>query len=641
MSFPRAFLLTALVAVLLTLVMAWPVVRHPASMIYGTEVLGRDLSPYHVIEQFGTADAAPVPAQPLTDAVGAWLAGVLSPVAAYNLLVLASFPLAAMSAFALAWYLMRSWIGAMVAALAYAFAPVHLAHAAYHPHITQVQWLPLSVLALVALIDRQTVARTLGLAAALTLVMLTSFDAGLIALTIAPAVLACFWAIRSDADRNIRPFLAASGLLLLIGGAGALATRAWLPDLVGGPEARLGEIAFFRARWWAYLTPAIDHPWLGGVARRVFSAGDINLQLTEMQLYLGYGLLLLALIALALAILEWKQEPRWRFVPAAIVTGVAAMLISLGPTSGACAPASTAPACLIFNVAPMFRAYARFGIVAQLMLALAAGAGASLLLATPVRRRLGTVLLAIAVFEYWPLPARAHDVLPTTAHRWLADSPDEGRVLDCYPGSANQRAIPALMQRDVVFLGPSFISCSDPQLGLKIAGAGVSRVLVRRSDAAEKLPVPLPPGITPMRAFADADLYAVAQTLPPIVTTNTAGFFGHEHDGDDWWQWMSPAGRWTIRNTTTETRTASLAINLVSIGVARQVTVTLDDGAPTVVRVGLAGQDVTLGPWTLAPGEHTLRFAADGEPVRPSDANGSSDRRALTVAFRQERWQTP
>jgi hypothetical protein len=35
---------------------------------------------------------------------------------------------------------------------------------------------------------------------------------------------------------------------------------------------------------------------------------------------------------------------------------------------------------------------------------------------------------------------------------------------------------------------------------------------------------------------------------------------------------------------------------------------------------------------------HIVDLAASGTPLRPSDAGESSDRRALTVSFRDERW---
>ncbi len=79
--------------------------------------------------------------------------------AAYNWLVLLSFPLSAAAAYLLARHLALSPAGALLAALLFAFSPFHLAHAAYHPHIAQTQWLPLYLLALWRCLDEATLAR--------------------------------------------------------------------------------------------------------------------------------------------------------------------------------------------------------------------------------------------------------------------------------------------------------------------------------------------------------------------------------------------------------------------------------------------------------------------------------------------------
>ena len=69
------------------------------------------------------------------------------------------------------------------------------------------------------------------------------------------------------------------------------------------------------------------------------------------------------------------------------------------------------------------------------------------------------------------------------------------------------------------------------------------------------------------------------------------------------------------------------------------LTVALDGGPPASLSLGMTRQQYTLGPWTLAPGDHTLAFFADGEPTRPSDLiDESKDRRPLAVAFRNESW---
>jgi hypothetical protein len=130
---------------LLAVTLAAPVVRAPNERIFGTEIVGRHHDPYTVMQQLA---GAPVPApylQPATDWLGRALAGLMSPVAAFNILVLWTFPLTAAFTYLLAHAITRSVPAAAVAGLLSAFAPFHVAHAAYHPHVAQVQWIPLYV----------------------------------------------------------------------------------------------------------------------------------------------------------------------------------------------------------------------------------------------------------------------------------------------------------------------------------------------------------------------------------------------------------------------------------------------------------------------------------------------------------------
>lgn len=635
-------LLTGGLATALTLLIAWPVILHPAHLIYGREIIGRQPDTYAVMQQFGTTGTTGVDIQPLTNIPGWLLARALDPVVAFNIIVLLSFPLTAMTTYALARYLTGSHGAGLIAGLAFAFSPAHLAHAAYHPYVAQTQWMPLYFLALIALVDRLSMMRIVGLTVACAGLVLSNYDAGLLGVVVSPVVLVAFWAIRPDADRNLRPLVwPALVQVLLPVAAGAIVWKV-RPDLFSGassPVFPIDDVAFFRARWWAYLTPAVDHPGLGGFASHVFASRNINLQLTEEQLFLGYALLILAAIALLVAVLRWRSDSRWRFVPALLAVGAVAVVVSLGPTSGSCDPASMAAACLIFKGVPLFHTFARFGIVAQLMVALAAGAGA-VVLANQSRmgRLVATVLLVVAIFEYWPLPARAHDVLPTEAHRWIAATPAAGRTLDCYPGSQTGMTIPWLMRRDLSFLDGLVKTCGDPQLGVKLAGLGYSQVLVRRGEAASKLPAPLPPGLTLAKAFPDADVFAVSATPPRLLNMSSEGFFGYEHQGDDWWQWMGPHGRWVVRNTTPTPLRVSLAVDLVSVGLPRHLMLIVDDAPPVTISVGMSRQHYVAGPWTMAPGSHSLTFSADGEPIRPADVESSKDNRALTVAFRNDRW---
>src|SRR5204863_4454180 len=131
--------------------------------------------------------------QPITDLTGAAIARFTGAVSAYNWLVLLSFPLSAATAYLLARHLALRPAAALFAALLFAFSPFHLAHAAYHPHIAQTQWLPLYLLALWRCMDDATWIAMGFLAVATAAVTLSNFYGGLIAAVITPVAIGGYW----------------------------------------------------------------------------------------------------------------------------------------------------------------------------------------------------------------------------------------------------------------------------------------------------------------------------------------------------------------------------------------------------------------------------------------------------------------
>jgi hypothetical protein len=635
----KGILIAGAIATLLTVAVAWPVIVSPTEMIYGHEILGRHPDAYALIQQFGGGPSANYYAQPLIDLPGRLLARLVTPVFAFNALVLLSFPLTAMATYAFARYLYDSHVGALIAALGFAFAPVRLAHAAYHADLTQTQWLPLFFLALVAVVDRVSVGRIAALIAATFALLLSNYYWSLIGLVLSPVLIMAFWVIRPDANRNLRPLLwpaAVVAAITVVGGFVLAARHAGPFNVPDGVPMSIDDVSFFRARWWAYGVPSVDHPVLGGLAERRFALGGIDLELVEQQLYIGYAFLALGAAGLAIAL--WRRERRWLFLAPLLATAAFAWIVSIGPTTGSC-DGSMAAGCLGYQLVPMLRAWGRFGIAVDLFALIAAGAGAALLLKlSSTGRYVAVVLIAIAVFEYWPLPARAHDVLPSSGHRWIAAQPGATRTLDCFPNMPSEQSIPSLMPQPVTLLTPSLSTCADPELGGRLAALDYTHVIVRDRKTASRLPTPLPPGLTVAKQLKDATVYAVAHTQPAVVVVASDGFFGYEHAGDDYWRWMSPKGSWTIRNTSAAKKRVELDLDLVPMGVPRKMSVAIDGTPVSHLDLPMTRSDYHLGPFDLAPGDHSLTFAADGPPTRPSDVEESKDRRPLTVAFRNDRW---
>ena len=185
------------------------------------EIVGRHHDPFTVMAQFERPITIGVYSQPVTDISGALLARLSGGVAAYNWLVLLSFPLSAAAAYLLARHLALSPAGAAVAAMTYAFSPFHLAHAAYHPHIAQTQWVPLYLLALWRCLDDASPVAVGFLGAATLAVTLSNFYGGLIAAVITPVAVAAYWLVTYRADpRSIRRLCLTVGSLLLIAASG-------------------------------------------------------------------------------------------------------------------------------------------------------------------------------------------------------------------------------------------------------------------------------------------------------------------------------------------------------------------------------------------------------------------------------------
>ena len=113
---------------------------------------------------------------------------------------------------------------------------------------------------------------------------------------------------------------------------------------------------------------------------------------------------------------------------------MAALVCSLSPERTIGAFTFVRPSALLYDVVPMFRSYARFGVVVQLMAALLAGIGVDYL------RRAGTRRAQIACLALVALAAGEYAVAPSAL--WRDVLPDDGAPLG--HAAARSRAGPRL-----------------------------------------------------------------------------------------------------------------------------------------------------------------------------------------------------
>jgi hypothetical protein len=634
-------------ATMVTVVIAAPVLRAPSERVFGMAIVGRHHDPFTVMEQFGRPIRIGLFSQPVTDITGALLARISGAVAAYNWLVLLSFPLSAAAAYMLARYLALSPMGAAVAAMAYAFSPFHLAHAAYHAQVSQTQWVPLYFLALWRCLDEASPAAVAFLAAAALAVTLSNFYGGLIAAVITPVAVAAYWLVTRRANpRSMRCLAITVGTLVLIAASGMayalFAARAVVVDPAAFAFPR-ADLFLYSAKWWSYLVPPVEHPLLGATARRIWNAVGVDEALLEQQVSVGWGIVALGLIAVFPRPARDRQPASVARVPVLVIVALAALVCSLSPERTIGGLTFVRPSALLYNVLPMFRAYARFGVVVQLMAALLAGIGVDSLRQAGTRRTqiACLALLALAACEYIVAPSALwRDVLPTTAHRWVMRQPGRVRALDCTPFDQESESVPWLSGYRVTLQGSWTSDCTEPNLSQKLVANGYTHLLVRRdsTDAEWFAQHPALDGLRAVANFDDGEVFAVTAQTPAIYTATMTAFFPREHDAEWSWRWMGTDAAWTIANTTTRPIVAGLGVEMSALHHARQMEVQLDGHRVQTLVVEPLRRIYQIDPLIVAPGNHELVFHPAEAPTVAGDVVHNRDPRELSFALGTWTW---
>jgi hypothetical protein len=367
------------------------------------------------------------------------------------------------------------------------------------------------------------------LAVSIVGVTLSNFYGGLIAAVITPAAVAAYWFFTARGTPRSGRRLAITAGSLTVFAAGGLGYASYAAHAVvvapAGFAAARNDLFRYSAKWWSYLVPPVEHPLLGGFAGRVWNAAGVTDGLLEQQVSLGSGIVALGVVALVAWLIRDRQPASLPTVPVLATVAVVALVCSLSPERTIGRFTFVRPSAFLYSVAPMFRAYARFGVVVQLMAALLAGIGAERLWrAGPPRARIACVaLLAIAAAEYavWP-PALWRDVLPTQAHRWVVGQPGGLHVLDCAPLTPQSRSVAWLTGNRIALRGAWLDDCSEPNVIDKLSAAGYTHLLVRRDSAEGRrfASRPTPAGLQVAAQFGDGEVFAVTARAPLVYTVS-------------------------------------------------------------------------------------------------------------------------
>jgi len=169
-----------------------------------------------------------------------------------------------------------------------------------------------------------------------------------------------------------RRLLVTVGSLLLIAGGGIAYALTVAPEVVANPAAvafRRADLFRYSAKWWAFLVPPVQNPFLGASARSIWLDSGVGGGLLEQQVSLGWGIIALALVAAYRWLARDRQPAALGNVPIIATLAAAAFVCSLSPERSIGPLTIVRPSGILYSVVPMFRAYARFGVIVQLMAA--------------------------------------------------------------------------------------------------------------------------------------------------------------------------------------------------------------------------------------------------------------------------------
>ena len=378
-----------------------------------------------------------IPFSVLPMAIFTPLALAFGPIVAYNLELLSSFPLTAWTTYLLGRRMQLPALAAAFAGLAFAAVPFHIQKAMGHAGQTHMELFPAALLFLVRW--RQGGSRwnlaAAGAVAGLQLWIDFYFTAILVLLV---AIFFLVSGVMSDSRwptwaSQLRGQIAAGAIVLLVAGAFlplavVFAHRPSSADYVGTAQQAAtpvirteGEVALYSARLQFYVTPPHDNPLVPGAVSNWETAHLHGNNFVEASLFIGYTVMVLALLAVLVRRLQFP-------IVLALAIGTAGFVVSLPPDWAIPVIRVHAPSHYLYLVVPLIRVYSRFGVLVLLAAALLAGFGYAVI-QERVRSRLRPVALVLPFvlvaleFNNVP-PAHVTQILPAPPeYSWLRGQP--------------------------------------------------------------------------------------------------------------------------------------------------------------------------------------------------------------------------
>lgn len=448
-----------------------------------------------IVYPYGGVNAVHVVKYILWDSLAIPLTFLADEIFTFNFFLLVSFFLSAVIVYYLVYYFTKSKLASIVAGIIYTLCPYHFAHSG-HFNLANIQWMPLYALALFRLDEERSYKSALFCALAFSMVFLSDYYYGYF-VTIFTGLF-ILWRVwyglrnkRLSGEKKERLLITdhrsplKTVKVVLVAAVVALAiilpcTRNIFKIALnsspgesitkGGIARPFEDLFMYSAQVFHYLVPSGDNPFIGSFTRNFIKVYHP----TEQTLYLGWVGIVLSLIAIR----EWrrenkKQARKWeseqvsgqrrlsgdqvirlsgekkdrspitdhrsqRAVSFFVFAGIMALIFSRAPWTDIGLLRIFFPSCFLYKIAPMFRCYARFGILVMLSVSILAGIGLAGILqkikAPKKRGVLVTIILLLVFIEFAPIfpTPRVNAINPPPVYEWLSEQPGDFAIAE-YP----------------------------------------------------------------------------------------------------------------------------------------------------------------------------------------------------------------
>ena len=384
-----------------------------------------------------------------------FLSVLVNEVFAYNFLILGSFILSFLGMYLLVFYLTGSHLGSFISGILYSLCPYHFNKAWEHYSLTFIDFLPFSILYLLKVKDNPRVKNIIICSIFLALVIISDLSyAYIISIGVAFYFLYTIFYI-SRKRRSFKDVFLITRNLIIVGVLTlVIVSPAILPVIkqmffTPKTDAVMQEV-FIRpikylfsqsARPLNYIIPASSHPLFGKFTKSMFGSIFYGRNSIEHTLYLGWAAIILSFLAFR----KRRKKPNTLEAKENFAIGLfvflsfVAFFFSMPPYINLGLFKIYFPSFFMYKVLPMFRAYARFGILLMLCVSVLAGFGIKFVLERYKKFSKKiifiSIILVVILFEFNNIPPfRVTDLDAKTpeVYRWLADKKGDFPIIE-YP----------------------------------------------------------------------------------------------------------------------------------------------------------------------------------------------------------------